>query len=218
MNAAMVQSLFPGVTNQSTSFTSDVEAYIQEEVEPLARRQLVAYQFGKPLHLDTNRGTTYTASRYTRLPLPFAPLQEGVAPPGEAMTLQQVTATAQQWGDRVIITDVANLTIKHPLFQQACELVALQMPETLERNTLNTLMSATQVNFANGTTAEDLLVFVTAWKPPGIMPLPMATGEPCFPGKARPAATKKLPSGPLAAPSNIISPPMSPSPPGIITA
>ena len=142
--------LFPGLTNQSTSFTADVEAYIQEEVEPLARRQLVAYQFGKPLKLDTNRGTTYTASRYTRLPLPFAPLQEGVAPPGEAMTLQQVTATAQQWGDRVIITDVANLTIKHPLFQQACELVALQMPETLERNTLNTLMSATQVNYANG--------------------------------------------------------------------
>ena len=110
-------SLFPGVTNQSTSFTADVEAYIQEEVEPLARRQLVAYQFGKPLKLDTNRGTTYTASRYQRLPLPFAPLQEGVAPPGEAMTLQQVSATAQQWGDRVIITDVANLTIKHPLFQ-----------------------------------------------------------------------------------------------------
>jgi hypothetical protein len=116
--------LLPGVTNQSSSFTSDVEAYIQEEVEPLSRRQLVAYQFGKPLKLDTNRGTTYTASRYVRLPLPFAPLQEGVAPPGEAMTLQQVTATAQQWGDRVIITDVANLTIKHPLFQQACELVA----------------------------------------------------------------------------------------------
>lgn len=148
--ALMLGLLFPGVTNQSTSFTADVEAYIQEEVEPLARRQLVAYQFGKPLKLDTNRGTTYTASRYQRLPLPYAPLQEGVAPPGEAMTLQQVTATAQQWGDRVIITDVANLTIKHPLFQQACELVALQMPETLERNTLNTLLSAPQVNYAGG--------------------------------------------------------------------
>ncbi|WP_193098015.1 N4-gp56 family major capsid protein [Burkholderia sp. Z1] len=148
--ALLTGLLFPGVTNQSSSFTADVEAYIQEEVEPLARRQLVAYQFGKPLKLDTNRGTTYTASRYQRLPLPYAPLQEGVAPPGEAMTLQQVSATAQQWGDRVIITDVANLTIKHPLFQQACELVALQMPETLERNTLNTLLSAPQVNYAGG--------------------------------------------------------------------
>lgn len=142
--------IFPMVTNAASGFQSDVENYIQDEVEPLARRQLVAYQFGKPLRLDTNRGVTYTASRYERLPLPFAPLQEGVAPIGEAMTLKQVTATAQQWGDRVIITDVANLTIKHPLFKQAIQLVSLQLPETLERNTLNTLLSGTQVNFANG--------------------------------------------------------------------
>jgi N4-gp56 family major capsid protein len=147
---SVAQFLFPHVTNVSGGFAADVEAYIQEEVEPLSRRQLVAYQFGKPLHLDTNRGTTYTASRYERLPLPFAPLQEGVAPVGEAMTLRQVTATAQQWGDRVIITDVANLTIKHPLFQQAIQLVSLQLPETLERNTLNTLLAGTQINYANG--------------------------------------------------------------------
>ena len=66
-----------GITNtsQSAGFQSDVELYIQEEVEPLARRQLVAYQFGKPLHLDTNRGVTYTATRFQRLPLPYAPLR-----------------------------------------------------------------------------------------------------------------------------------------------
>ena len=138
-----------GLTNAASGFQADVEAFIQEEVEPLARRQLIAYQFGKPLHLDVNRGVTYTASRYERLPLPYAPLQEGVAPVGEAMTLFQVTATAQQWGDLVRITDVANLTIKHPLFQQACQLVSLQMPETLERNTLNTLLAGNQVNYVN---------------------------------------------------------------------
>jgi len=149
-----------GVVNTSTSpgFQSDIENYIQEEVEPLARRQLVAYQFGKPLHLDINRGTTYTATRFERLPLPFAPLQEGVAPVGEAVTLVQVSAVAQQWGDSVIVTDVANLTIKHPIFQQAIQLVSLQMPETLERNTLNTLLSANQVNYANGRTSRAALV------------------------------------------------------------
>jgi N4-gp56 family major capsid protein len=156
-----------GVTNtsQSAGFQSDVENYIQEEVEPLARRQLVAYQFGKPLHLDTNRGVTYTATRFQRLPLPFAPLQEGVAPAGEAVTLVQVTATAQQWGDSVIVTDVANLTIKHPIFQQAIQLVSLQMPETLERNTMNTLVSANQVNFANGRANRAALVATDVMSP-----------------------------------------------------
>lgn len=177
-----------GATNNASSFSADIEAFIQEEVEPLARRQLVAYQFGKPLRLPENRGTTYTASRYQRLPLPFAPLQEGVAPTGEAMSLFQVSATAQQWGDRVIVTDVANLTIKHPLFQQACQLVALQLPETLERNTLNTLMAGTQVNYANGRasraaiTAADIMSPHEANRVVGSM---MTYGVPRFMGDER---------------------------------
>lgn len=161
----LLSLLFPQVTNSASGFTADVEAFIQEEVEPLARRQLVAYQFGKPLTLDVNRGTTYTASRYERLPLPFAPLQEGVAPIGEPMSLKQVTATCQQWGDRVIITDVANLTIKHPLFQQAIQLVSIQLPETLERNTLNTLLAGTQVNYANGRASRATLISTDVMSP-----------------------------------------------------
>lgn len=159
-----------GVTNASTGgggagFQADVEAYIQDEVEPLARRQLVAYQFGKPLRLDINRGTTYTASRYERLPLPYAALQEGVAPSGEAMTVNQVTATCQQWGDLVRVTDVANLTIKHPLFQQAIQLVSLQMPETLERNTLNTLVAGNQINYVNSRANRAALVATDVLSP-----------------------------------------------------
>lgn len=155
----------PGLTNNAAGFQSDIENYIQDEVEPLARRQLVAYQFGKPLSLDINRGTTYTASRYERLNLPYAALQEGVAPVGESMSLSQVTATAQQWGDLVRITDVANLTIKHPLFQQAIQLVSLQMPETLERNTLNTLVAGNQINYVNSRTSRATLVATDVLSP-----------------------------------------------------
>lgn len=154
-----------GVTNAASGFTADVENFIQEEVEPLARRQLVAYQFGKPLRLDINRGTSYTASRYERLALPYAQLQEGVAPVGESMSLSQVSATAQQWGDLVRITDVANLTIKHPLFQQAIQLVSLQMPETLERNTLNTLVAGNQINFVNSRANRAALVATDVLSP-----------------------------------------------------
>lgn len=142
--------------NASTNFnsggaygTGDVENYIQEKVMPLVQRQLVAYQFGDMLRLPKGRGTTYAASRYDRLNLPFAPLSEGVPPVGESMPLAQVSAVAQQWGDKVTITDVAEFTIKHPLFQVATDLVALQMAETLERNTYNNLMAGTQINFAS---------------------------------------------------------------------
>lgn len=136
-------------TNVASQFSSDIVAYIADEVLPLARRQLVAYQFGDPLTLPKGRGTTYTATRYNRIPLPFAPLSEGVPPIGQTMTIAQVSAVAQQWGDKVTITDVAEMTIFHPLFKQATFLVGLQLAETLERNTFNALMAGTQVNYVN---------------------------------------------------------------------
>lgn len=135
--------------NPSSNFSADISNYIQKKVQPLVQRQLVAYQFGDECTLPKNRGTTYTASRYDRIPLPFAPLSEGVPPVGQALTLAQVQATAQQWGDTVTIPDVADLTIEHPLFQVAIGLAAMQQAETVERNTFNTLMSGSQINYVN---------------------------------------------------------------------
>lgn len=145
-------------TNVQSSFSSDVENFIADEVLPLARRQLVAYQFGDPLELPKGRGLVYTAVRYNRLPLPFAPLSEGVPPIGETMTLSTVNVTAQQWGDKVTITDIAEMTIKHPLVKQANDLIGLQISETLERNTFNALMAGTQVNFVNSRGSRGSLV------------------------------------------------------------
>ena len=145
-------------TNSASNFLGDIQNYIADETLPLARRQLVAYQFGDPLTLPKGMGTTYTATRYNRLPLPFAPISEGVPPTGEIMTIGQVTAVALQWGDKVTITDVAEMTIKHPLFKKATELVALQLAETLERNTMIALMAGTQVNYVNSRGSRGALV------------------------------------------------------------
>ena len=134
--------------NPSTNFSADISNFIQKKVLPLVQRQLVAYQFGDKLRLPKNRGKTYTASRYDRIPLPNAPIAEGVPPVGQTMPLAQVSATAQQWGDLVQVTDVGDLTIYHPLFQLAITAVARQQKETVERNTFNALMAGTQVNFA----------------------------------------------------------------------
>ncbi len=145
-------------TNSAAQFSGDISLYIAAKTLPLARRQLVVYQFGDPATLPKGQGTTYTASRYQRVPLPFAPLSEGVPPVGETMTLQQVSAQAQQWGDKITITDVAEMTIKHPLFKKAIELVALQLAETLERNTFNNLMAGSQINYVNSEGSRAALV------------------------------------------------------------
>jgi N4-gp56 family major capsid protein len=145
-------------TNPAASFVADIEGYLADETLPLARRQLVVYQFGDPLTLPKGRGTAYTATRYNRVPLPFAPLSEGVPPIGQNMTISQVSATAQQWGDKITITDVGELTIKHPLFVKAKELLGLQIAETFERNTFNNLLAGPQINYVNSRGSRGALV------------------------------------------------------------
>ena len=144
--------------NSSGSFQADVEAYIAQTTLPLARRRLVAYQFGDPLTLPKGRGVTYQAARWNRVPLPYAPLSEGVPPIGQSMTVTMVSATAVQWGDKITLTDVAELTIKHPMFKIAKELCALAVAETLDRNTYNNLNGGTQINYVNSRGARASLV------------------------------------------------------------
>ena len=136
-------------TNSAGQFTADIEAYIAKETLPLARRQLVAYQFGDPETLPKGRGTTFTATRFNRVPLPFSPLSEGVPPVGQTMSIGQQTVTLQQWGDKITLTDVAEMTIKHPVMNEAKKLIALQLAETLERNTFNAFSGFTQINYVN---------------------------------------------------------------------
>ena len=144
--------------NQSSSFQADVEAYIAQSTLPLARRQLVVYQFGDPLTLPKGRGVTYQAARWNRVPLPYAPLSEGIPPIGQSMTVTMVSAVAVQWGDKITLTDVAEMTIKHPMFKIAKELCALAVAETLERNTFVNLNAGTQVNYVNTRGARGSLV------------------------------------------------------------
>lgn len=145
-------------TNTSGQFSADIEAFIADATLPLAQRQLVVYQFGDPETLPKGRGTTWTATRFNRVPLPYAPLSEGVPPVGETMTISQVTVTLQQWGDKITLTDVAEMTIKHPVMNEAKKLIALQVGETLERNTFQNLLGGTQINYVNSRGSRAALV------------------------------------------------------------
>jgi N4-gp56 family major capsid protein len=136
-------------TNFASTFSADVVAFIQDELLDLTQKELVAYQFATKLTLPKGRGTTYYATRFNRLSLPFAPLSEGVPPAGETMSISQVSAVAQQWGDTVTITDIAEGTIFHPVLKEAVNLLGIQAKELLERNTMNALLAGTQVNYIN---------------------------------------------------------------------
>lgn len=136
-------------TNTSSQFNADIVRYLDDKVLRLAQRHLVLRQFATKTKIPAGEGQSYTATRFERLPLPYAPLSEGVPPVGETVAITQVTGMAVQWGDMVKVSDVANLTIKHPVFQQAIRLLGYQVPETYERNLAVQLTAGMQVNYVN---------------------------------------------------------------------
>lgn len=136
-------------TNTASQFSGDYRPYLDKKILPIAQKRLGVYQFAEKKKLEQGNGNTWMATRYQRVPLPFAPLAEAVPPAGENLTIQQVQCVAQQWGDTITVSDVSRITIMHDPFQQAMRLIGVQEAETYERNIFNMLMGTAQVNYVN---------------------------------------------------------------------
>lgn len=135
--------------NVSGSYQAALRRQLSKEVLPLAQRYLVAYQFATKHTMEKGAGVTWTATRFNRLPLPFAPLSEGVPPIGEALTISQVTGVAIQWGDKITLSDVAVTATMYDLVARSREVLGYQIAEYRERNTYLNLVGGTQVNYVN---------------------------------------------------------------------
>jgi len=134
-------------TNTSNQYQAALRRQLAKEVLPIAQRYLVAHQHAVKRKMETRAGVTWTATRFNRIPLPFAPLSEGVPPIGEQLSISQVTGVALQWGDKVTLTDVAVIVTMYDLVKEARKLLAVQIAETHERNAMFCLMGSTQVNY-----------------------------------------------------------------------
>ena len=135
--------------NVSSSYQAAIRRQLSKKVLPITQNYLVAQQFAKKEKMEKGAGVTWTATRFNRLPLPAAPLSEGVPPIGEQLTISQVTGVALQWGDKITISDVAAITTMYDLIEQSKKLLGVQIAETMERNTFQVLMGGAQVNYVN---------------------------------------------------------------------
>lgn len=139
------------VTNQGfSSFSSDAVTYIAEKTLMIAKKAVIFQQFGDKAVLPPGSSKTFQYTRYDRLNLPISSLTDGSTPDNTSMSISTVSATADQWGAYINITDVAQLTIKHPVLQKGIELMAYQAAETVDREIIKVLNnSATNVTYGH---------------------------------------------------------------------
>jgi N4-gp56 family major capsid protein len=133
----------------AVSLAADVSRFLAEDLLELTHSDLVFDDFAEKLTLPPGSGTTYTMTRYARLPVSYAPTAEGVPPVATPLQISQSTVALQQWTALVTITDVSTRIIKHHVFEIAKDRLRMSASELLDRNAAVTLFGFTQVNYVN---------------------------------------------------------------------
>ena len=93
---------------------------------------MVTERFGQVDPQQKNSTKTVKWRRYNSLARATAPLAEGVPPAGRKLTYTDVSATLEQYGDYVNITDVIADTHEDPVLQESMDLCGEQAAETIE--------------------------------------------------------------------------------------
>lgn len=138
----------------SASMSPDVLAvYMMDELLDRAEKDTVFWDLCEKSDIPKGSGKTAQFTRYERLPLPEAPLEESVTPQATPITLSTVDAVLDQWGAVVSMSDIVVLVIKHPLVQQARELLTLQHNELVDREVQVVAMGSTNIYFAGNKTS-----------------------------------------------------------------
>lgn len=137
-------------TTTYTSLSQRTNTYAEAEMLAYAQAVIVLGKFGLSKPMPRNKANNIKFRR----PIPFAadvnPLTEGVTPSTIKMAFEDVSATLQQFGALIEITDVVNDTEEDPVLNESIKVIADMAAKTVEVITYGVLKAGTNVFFANG--------------------------------------------------------------------
>lgn len=136
-------------------------AYAEKELLKRGLPYLVLEKFGQAKPLPANMTKVMKFRRYSALPNTPVALVEGVTPAARALTVTDVTATLQQYGDLVTITDVVLDTHEDPTLNEAVEVLGEQAAQMIEKMRYGVIKAGTNVQYANGATRNAVNTVIT---------------------------------------------------------
>lgn len=157
-----------GTAGNAGNIQASQGVYLTAKLLEVAETNTIIDQFGESIMVPANNSNNVRFTRMEKLTAPASPsqLSEGVTPDAVGLTLNQFTATLEQYGTVIRITDVAQLTARHPILQAAIQKLGLQAAEIRDILIYNVLDAATNVYRPNSKagdtnlTASDQLTYV----------------------------------------------------------
>ncbi len=136
----------PGLSAEMKKFYSD---YLIDQADP----KLVHDQFGQKRTIPKNEGKTIEFRRFSPLPKMTSTLKEGVTPEGQKLNVSSVSATVEQYGGFVELSDELLMTAIDNNLVTTMKLLGSQAGRTLDTMTREVLCGGTNVMFSGGKSA-----------------------------------------------------------------
>ena len=127
-------------------------AYAEKELLKRGLPYLVLEKFGQAKSLPSNSTKVEKFRRYNALSNTPVTLTEGVTPASQALSVTDVTATLQQYGGLVQITDVILDTHEDNTLNEAVTLLGEQAAQMIEKMRYGVIKAGLNVMYANGAT------------------------------------------------------------------
>ena len=142
--------LFADVTNSTTTtgLSTEMKTFYEDSLIDLAEPNLIHDQFGDKYPIPGNGGKTIEFRKYDSLAKAITPITEGVTPDGQALNVSAVTATVNQYGGFVRMTDMLEMTAIDKNVVQATKLIGGQAGRTLDTIVRDILAGGTNVIYA----------------------------------------------------------------------
>lgn len=114
--------------------------------------QLNFYKDARKKKLPKNSGRTMNFRKFNSLTAPSESLTEGVTPDGNDLSISTITATVNQEGSFIQISDLIQMTGIDPVLTEASELLGEQAGAVVDNRIQEALSTGTNVYFAGGAT------------------------------------------------------------------
>lgn len=125
-----------------------MKTYYEKRLLQNAEPYLVFNQFGDKYPIPKNEGKTIQMRRYTALPTLSSAITEGATPDGQALDVTAITATIDQYGGWIQMTDLLDLTAIDNNIAEATKLLGAQAGRTLDALTRDVVCGGSNVIYA----------------------------------------------------------------------
>lgn len=136
----------------TTEIPQAVSAFYDRNLLVRAVANFVYTRWAQVRDIPRNSGDTVKFRRYGNLTAATTALTEGVTPTGTQLSVTDITATVQQYGAYVTITDKLDFTTFDPIMTETSEILGDQAGDTLDQLTRDVLVAGTTVQYASTAT------------------------------------------------------------------